>query len=116
MSPTQDQLREGALHITYELGMMRFALGLPKGIRVLPDPPGWKMGVQNLIIETMLLHARNVSEFLYPRKSARPDDIQAVHYLQSWDGDPETRLIAGSRDQTPPQDRQASLPPELRAR
>jgi hypothetical protein len=40
--------------------------------------------LKNMIIESFLIHARNLIDFLYPPATSKPDDILSTDYNDNW--------------------------------
>lgn len=72
---TTQQLQEMAReHISYEIEMFEYAGGrLFKG--------GLNTAENNVMLETFLLHARCLIDFLYPDKNPRKDDVLADDFF-----------------------------------
>ena len=74
---TNSKLKNAAKHIKYEINMLLFSSS--KLINLKKDNP--KITVfdfnmmKNIFIETFVLHARNLCEFLYANKRKYPDDM-----------------------------------------
>jgi hypothetical protein len=64
-------------HLGYEAAM--FAKARDKILS--GAAPGFE---SNVLIETCVLHLRNLIEFFYP-KNVQPDDVIAAHYASTWD-------------------------------
>ena len=62
-------------HVTYEAGML---VGTFEPLKALPDSIA-----RNAALESFLIHARAMDDFLSSDK-ARSDDVVAKHYMESW--------------------------------
>jgi len=75
---TDTDLFEYTEHLAYEVGMLRFALTWPERTKDFH---------QNLLFEAAVLHARNLIDFLYPRRGYTakryPEDVLWFHFVDS---------------------------------
>ncbi|HTZ87307.1 MAG TPA: hypothetical protein VMB05_11630 [Solirubrobacteraceae bacterium] len=77
-----DELREVSKHLLYEMqmfGMTMTMLAAFEGI----DPEDARATMQNALMESWALHARNLLAFLYDDRPAR-DDAIAGDFIQGW--------------------------------
>lgn len=80
------KLRHGAGHVLYEVDMLRKAthlLWLMKEGRIRFPDQATGHTFFNCILESFLIHLRNLYQFFYTFKyrRLRPNDIQAIHFL-----------------------------------
>lgn len=77
-----DELREVSKHLLYEMqmfGMTMTTLGAFEGI----SPGDARTTMQNALMESWALHARNLLAFLYDDRPAR-DDAIAGDFIEGW--------------------------------
>jgi len=75
--PTREDLKKiSAEHLQHEVTMMVYAA------ENMPDEDTDKKG-HAVALESFLLHARNLIDFLFPRKRHSRKDVVAKHYLSS---------------------------------
>lgn len=81
---TDDQIRKAMEHIDYEYWMLHEAFRRMGEIRFVKGAEGsaprpQDLGLHNALLESLLLHARNLNEFF--SRTGKPDDILFVHIL-----------------------------------
>jgi|GEM_PF-2059992 len=82
MEHDEGTLKLTALDVVYEVQMLiHTADSLPGGRREVRS-----VADRNVFLESFLLHARVVDEFL--RSTPKRDDVAAFHYLSAWTGGP----------------------------
>jgi hypothetical protein len=77
--PTDKLLREMSGHVSYEFQMLALVGSEPIDRRLNPNPV-----IQFALIESFLIHARQVHQFLAWSTSGKPNDVLAVDYLPEW--------------------------------
>jgi|GEM_PF-4923305 len=82
MGSTADRLAVGIKHATYEVEMLRYCLGLGR------EQQNRQRGHAIVHFEALLVHYRNMLEFLYEGESNRDSDVRAVLFLGSGHGLP----------------------------
>lgn len=91
---TGEELKEASKHLYYELWMfesMETAITDCK-----PENPAQSYA----FLESFLLHARNLMDFYYPRKSSRKDhddDVIVTHYVDEKDWDVNKEFLSDMR-------------------
>jgi hypothetical protein len=82
---TKDRIRAASVHLKYEVQAMRRTrehlkdLGTPSS-GMTED----KRRDINAYLESFTVHVRALTDFLYPKVTARPTDVQAQHYCSNW--------------------------------
>jgi hypothetical protein len=71
--PTRSELDSARQHFAYELDMLRAVTDM---LRDRPDP----MALHNALLESALVHARNLHDFFIHQQSDG-DDVLALHYV-----------------------------------
>ena len=96
---TRAELPALAPHIYYELSMMHAAKTALQRIPTMRSPE--QNALRNAWVESFLVHARSLMDFLGDPIRAIGDDVVAAHYVSEWtknDAEPElTRLAARLR-------------------
>jgi hypothetical protein len=80
-SEGKPDLREFAGHIRYEIGMLRFTFKKLLEYKQLGTLTSSQKMFHNAVLESFLLHVRNLRQFLTNSKS-RPDDIIAIDFTE----------------------------------
>jgi len=96
MKRIEEELREAANHVDYEVQMLDAMALLLSSAR---GPTAMEKAVANACLESFVLHVRNLIDFLYPPASPKPDDILSDHYVRDegkWQTcrPPRTSLLA----------------------
>jgi hypothetical protein len=52
----------------------------------------------NLLIESCVLHFRNLVDFFYPPSSSQPDDVTAADYVPGWNSPPAPPILRDARN------------------
>jgi hypothetical protein len=81
--PSEGDLKRGAGLIRYEYLMLaRVAqVWMEEDLGTYSRATKWRT---RMITDAFLLHARNLIDFVAPATSARPGDVVATHYNESW--------------------------------
>lgn len=93
-------LKEASFHLNYEINMLfisRVALSEAKNNASGAIKNGYLL---NAILESFLIHARNLIDFFY-LDSPRPDDVVAEHFIKNWNRQrpPVTDLLKNTKSQ-----------------
>jgi hypothetical protein len=72
---TENELEEASFHVAYEIDMVR------SGVLWLDKNQGRDVFLINSILESFLVHIRNVIYFLWTDKPNNKDDILAIHFF-----------------------------------
>lgn len=101
--PSQEQLDAAWPHLAYEAWML---LATGRCYQAMPRPEednGEAVVLHNAVLESFLLHFRQLYDFLYGRVPPKhADDVMAAHYVgPAWSAKPEQRLteLDGRADQ-----------------
>jgi hypothetical protein len=82
---TEQELRAFAEeHLLYEVDMMRETLKVRETLSQ-PDSSLATWATNNALLESAVLHARNLIDFLYPRDTARSGDVTARDFFDPTD-------------------------------
>jgi hypothetical protein len=68
-----DELREASRHLNYEMSMLEATRGRLVG--------GIDKTTENILVESFLIHARNLIDFLQPTTHLRDDDVIAADFF-----------------------------------
>ena len=82
MEKTQEELVAASEHVLYEVNMLRATAGLIANDFAAGNP--W---LHNALLESFLVHARNLIQFLYPERPFKTD-VLAKHFFdepERWD-------------------------------
>ncbi len=80
MMRTEEELREAATHVDYEIQMLGATGVLLASVQRRTST---EKAIANACLESFVLHVRNVIDFLYPPAKAKTDDILSDHFV--WD-------------------------------
>jgi hypothetical protein len=76
--PTNLQLKKGAVHANYEIGML-----LDTAQVLSLEDQNADVTIRRALLESWLLHIRGVIEFFHPGPKADPDTVRAEWYVAS---------------------------------